>query len=188
MKLVEAIKCQEQIQSIGEFMEKHNGKHYKHLWDFGLQCALRITDLLSIKFDQIKPDGAGGHQITLKEKKTKKTRIITLNVKASEIVNQRRTDHPDYVYLFQSKARNVKTVKPLSRQSVAAVFKEAGDAHDVSLGTHSMRKTRGFHLYRQSNDLALVQKLLNHSNSAETLRYIGMNDAAVQASYHDLVL
>ena len=43
-----------------------------------------------------------------------------------------------------------------------------------NVGTHTMRKTFGYRIYQATNNLATVQKLLNHSNSGHTLRYIGI--------------
>lgn len=31
------------------------------------------------------------------------------------------------------------------------------------IGTHTMRKTFGYHLYKKTGDVALLQKILNHS-------------------------
>ena len=137
---------------------------------------------MSIKYSDIK-NGC----INLKEAKTGKPRIIELNSKALAIVEQRRSNHPSNVYLFEVNTNRSKG-KPISRQTIAAAFKEVGSIVGLQLGTHSMRKTRGYHLYKQTNNLALVQSLLNHRSSAETLRYIGLNDKDVSASYHDLVL
>lgn len=43
-----------------------------------------------------------------------------------------------------------------------------------NLGTHSMRKTFGYHLYKNGVGLELIQVLLNHSSPKITLRYIGI--------------
>jgi site-specific recombinase XerD len=37
-----------------------------------------------------------------------------------------------------------------------------------------MRKTFGYFMYKKTNNLGLVQKLLNHTNIANTLKYIGI--------------
>ncbi|ECB9822838.1 tyrosine-type recombinase/integrase [Listeria monocytogenes] len=42
------------------------------------------------------------------------------------------------------------------------------------LGTHSMRKTFGYHLYKNGVGLELIQVLLNHSSLKITLWYIGI--------------
>ena len=42
-----------------------------------------------------------------------------------------------------------------------------------------MRKTFAYELYQSTGDLSLVQKVLNHSSQMETLRYIGLDQMAV---------
>ncbi|WP_259455111.1 tyrosine-type recombinase/integrase [Listeria monocytogenes] len=42
-----------------------------------------------------------------------------------------------------------------------------------NLGTHSMRKTFGYHLYKNGVGLELIQVLVNYSPKI-TLRYIGI--------------
>ncbi|HQM85436.1 MAG TPA: tyrosine-type recombinase/integrase, partial [bacterium] len=46
---------------------------------------------------------------------------------------------------------------------------------ETKIGTHTLRKTFGFHLYQQKKDVALLQYLFNHSSPSVTLRYIGIN-------------
>jgi integrase len=57
------------------------------------------------------------------------------------------------------------------------------------IGTHTLRKTFGYHVFvRSKGNLALVQKLLNHSSSAETLRYIGLTQEELNNAYLELNL
>lgn len=43
-----------------------------------------------------------------------------------------------------------------------------------NIGTHTMRKTFGYHFYQKTKDAAMLMKIFNHSNIYITLRYIGM--------------
>ena len=61
-----------------------------------------------------------------------------------------------------------------------------GEEVGLDLGTHSMRKTRGYHLYKNTNDLARVMKMLRHSNEAVTLRYIGITQEDVDRDFVEL--
>ena len=65
----------------------------------------------------------------------------------------------------------------LSRSQAWRVLKAAGESAGLkNIGTHSLRKTFGYHIYKRSGaDIGLVQKLLNHSASKVTLRYIGID-------------
>ena len=38
-----------------------------------------------------------------------------------------------------------------------------------------MRKTGAYRVYQQTNNIALVMKLLNHSSQSQTLRYLGLD-------------
>lgn len=75
-------------------------------------------------------------------------------------------------YLFPS--RNDEN-KPLARESLRRIVPNAGDRVVLKkIGTHSMRKTFEYFVYKNKTDLALIQDLLNHSSQRETLRYIGI--------------
>jgi integrase len=43
------------------------------------------------------------------------------------------------------------------------------------IGTHTLRKTFGYHFYQQTKDVAMLQEIFNHSSPAITLKYIGVN-------------
>ena len=46
----------------------------------------------------------------------------------------------------------------------------------AGIGTDSLRKTFEYHLFKRiGGNLALVQKMLNHAKSGDTLRYIGLD-------------
>ncbi|MCQ9844315.1 site-specific integrase, partial [Staphylococcus aureus] len=50
------------------------------------------------------------------------------------------------------------------------------------IGTHSMRKTFGYHYYKQTKDVALLMAVFNHSSQYITLRYIGINQDVMNES------
>ncbi|SKC04755.1 Phage integrase family protein [Lysinibacillus sp. AC-3] len=43
------------------------------------------------------------------------------------------------------------------------------------MGTHTLRKTFGYHFYLKSKDIVALQALFNHSSPETTLRYVGIN-------------
>ncbi|MBO8430908.1 site-specific integrase, partial [Spirochaetes bacterium] len=58
----------------------------------------------------------------------------------------------------------------------------------VNIGTHSMRKSFGYHHYKQFKDVAMLQMIFNHSSPQITLRYIGINQDQIDNSYRQFEL
>ncbi|GHE86272.1 tyrosine-type recombinase/integrase [Thalassotalea profundi] len=185
MQEVEAVRDENILKSIPVLLSKHSTQQMADVWEFGINMALRISDLLGIRYSDIK-DG----RLTMVESKTGKVADIPLNAKALAITKSIMKEYPEGEFLFQSRnSRNISTrIKPLSRQSVAKAFKDVGEIIGVKLGTHSMRKTRGRFLYAKTNDIARVSKMLRHSSTGVTLKYIGITKSDIDADFNEMVL
>jgi len=88
------------------------------IWNVGLNLALRISDLLSIKFDDIH-----GERLIIKEGKTGKPANIQLNPKALTIIKKIQSKHPTHVYLFQS-YRNQQAFHKAPNHSLDVVYQK----------------------------------------------------------------
>ncbi|QSX06445.1 tyrosine-type recombinase/integrase [Sedimentibacter sp. zth1] len=65
---------------------------------------------------------------------------------------------------------------PLSRQRVYDILNKVADTLNISkIGTHTLRKTFGYHFYQQTKDVAILQEIFNHSSPNITRRYIGID-------------
>lgn len=186
MPEVQAVKNLDTVKLVSYLLTRTYGQQMADIWNVGLNLALRISDLLSVKFSDIQND-----RITLREGKTGKLATIKLNDKAKEIIERIHTENPGHVYLFQSYRNRWslnKDSKPLSRRYVSRAIASIGEEVGLALGTHSMRKTRGYHLYKATNDLARVMKMLRHGSEAVTLRYIGITQDDVDRDFVELEL
>ncbi|MGW8655087.1 tyrosine-type recombinase/integrase, partial [Nocardia salmonicida] len=56
------------------------------------------------------------------------------------------------------------------------------------IGTHSLRKTFGYHYYQKTKDVAMLQEIFGHSAPSITLRYIGINEQMIDESLEDFSL
>ena len=122
-----------------------------------MNLALRISDLLAMRYDAI--DMERQEYRTL-EKKTGKPRVIRLNRVAMGLIEKRRRERPADIYLFQVHSnRTAGRVKPVGRVTVAKAFKEIGDILGVRLGTHSMRKSRGWAMYSDGVPIEMIAKV-----------------------------
>jgi site-specific recombinase XerD len=60
----------------------------------------------------------------------------------------------------------------------------------VPIGGHtqSMRKSRGMDMYKDGVTVEKIAKVLNHSNTTSTLRYLGITQEDVLKTYDDYEL
>ena len=187
-KPVEAVKSEIKIVAISKRLKEYGSQTYADIWNLGINLALRISDLLAVQY----VDVAGKETLMIVEGKTKKTRQIKLNDTAKGLIARRRYENPTDTYLFQATGKRVSKVgaKPLDRSTVARKFAEIGDMKSigVKLGTHSMRKTRGYHLLQAGHSIETICKMFQHSSPAITLRYIGIEQEDIDATFDDLCL
>lgn len=161
------------------------------LINVGVNTALRISDLRNLKFEDIDDEW----KIKLKEIKTKKMKYIQLNSNCKVAINQLKISYddkgiPPTGYIFKSLNRvYVKTGidTPITSASVNRYFTQAKIDLKIpyAIGTHSLRKTWGYNVYRRTKDIGSIMKILNHSSVAHTLRYIGIDQEEINFIYEN---
>ena len=182
MNEVNAVKSKEEICAIEALLNKHHGRIYADVWRAGVNLSLRISDLLSVKYAEL--DTQNG-LYALTEGKTGKQREVGLNNKALEIIERRKKEYPDDLYLFQVKSNRTNgTIKAISRISVSRAFKDVGERLGLKINTHSMRKSLGWAMHANGEPIERISRVLNHSAPAVTMRYIGITKQDVIDSYH----
>lgn len=186
MNEVDPIENQADLTLIYNFLKKHDHIRESHLLMIGCNVALRIGDLLQLRFDQFDTD-----KTKITEQKTGKGKALKFNNTVFAHVDALREHYKaegiDPVYLFQSTARNVKGITPVSASWVNRKFSEAQEAVnlDYNIGTHSMRKTWGYNAYKRGVDIREIQKALNHKSASTTLAYIGITRRKQDQLYID---
>ena len=102
------------------------------------------------------------------------------------IIEDYISDKKDYEYLFKScRSGN----KAISRQQAYKILSVAGRKFNIDkVGTHTLRKTFGYHHYQQYKDVAILQEIFNHSAPSITLRYIGINADIIDNSIDNFYL
>jgi len=191
MKQVEAVKTAEQRTQV-EAQLLEAGQLYFDIWKIGLNTALRISDLLALTMDDVRKLDPAAPALNLVEIKTGKPRKIMINQTCLQVMQRRLAEHAKDKYLFQSEAVNIDRRKkqPISRRSVGRVFEKVGQkiAPRLQLGTHSMRKTRGYAMFEAGRSIESICKVLNHSTPAVTMRYIGIDQRDIDQSYVEFEL
>jgi len=181
MKFVQPIRDKDKIKEIKALLLKSNYRNYA-LFTLGINTGFRISDILEIKVSDV----INRTHIAIKEKKTGKLKKAYINSSLKEELDKYIFDMNDEDFLFRSREGEN---KPISRvrayQLLTDVAKKVGLEE---IGTHTLRKTFGYWHYKQHKDIALLQELFNHSAPSVTLRYIGINQDAMDASLENFYL
>ena len=170
MNSVEPIRDVKKIQEMKEALAYYGSERDVFLFNLGINCGLRVSDMLGLKKKNIKD-----YTIKLREQKTRKQKQIPL-YHLKEDIDRYIQFLEDEDYLFKSnKLDSEGNSKPISRVQAYRILNHSAKSIDLSeIGTHSMRKTFGYHYYKKTKDVALLMDLFNHSSQSVTLIYIGI--------------
>lgn len=180
MTTVEPIRNKKDIQKVEIVLSKQSDRDLL-LFIIGTNCGLRISDILRLNVSDVK----NKTHIQITEKKTGKFKKFPINSKLKpmleEFIKGRKNDEP----LFLSRWGH-----RLDRVSAYYIIRNACEKAKLQekIGTHSMRKTFGYHHYQQFKDVVILQKIFNHSSPQITLRYIGIEQDEIDYTYNNFIL
>lgn len=186
MNLVQPIRDREKLEEMKDELRKNGTRDYM-LFYTGINTGLRISDLLKLNRDDIRNnDGSMKSHINIIEKKTKKNKKFPIvNGLFAELDRYTKNMYAGE-YLFNSQ-KGVNS--PITASQAYRIITTAGDNIGLTeIGTHTMRKTFGYHHYQQYHDVALLQTLFNHSSPSITLRYIGIEQDEIDQAYYNFSL
>ncbi|UED72122.1 site-specific integrase [Brevibacillus sp. HD3.3A] len=166
MNFVEPIRDMQKLDELKSLLKKRSERDY-FLVVLGINTGLRISDLLRLKVADVK----GKSHIILVEKKTGKRKRFLINDSLRKEVDQYVIGKKGDEYLFAS----TKRPQPITRVRAYQIINGAAKKIGLSeIGTHTLRKTFGYHFYQRTKDIATLQMIFNHSHPSITLRYIGI--------------
>lgn len=147
----------------------------------GLNTGLRIGDILPLKVKDVMDKT----HINIYEQKTGKAKrfpIMNIGYELNQYIKTERLEKNDY--LFESRQVNSEGIKSYITvtQAYRRLKSVANDLGIESFGTHSLRKSFGYHFYNMHKDVAQLMTIFNHSSPSITLRYIGITQDAIDES------
>ena len=196
MKEVQPIRDTKKIDAMKSIMKGESNYRDLLLFTLGINTGLRISDILALKWGSFLNGGKllkTKDQLNVVEIKTKKVKTFMLNKSVVEALklyyDSLDSVSPD-APVFSSRKSDNGSPKALSRVGAWMLLNRY--AHMVGLndgiGTHTLRKTFGYHLYKRGVSLEHIQKMLNHSSPVITLRYIGITQEQLNDIYVELNL
>ena len=175
MVAVEPIRNVRDIKKI-ESILKTQGLRDLLLFKFGINSCLRISDILNLNVRDVR----NKNEVRLYEQKTGKYKKFPLNPHIKALVQKYTANMKDDAPLFLSCFNN-----RMTRYTAYEIMNRACEIAqlDINIGTHTLRKTFGYHYYKKYKDVALLQKIFNHSSPATTMVYIGILESEIDDSY-----
>ena len=192
MGTTQPLKKTEEIQELKKYFKTKGNCRNFTLVILGLNTALRISDMLSLKWKNVydfKNKKFHTH-IQIYEQKTGKLNRVYLNqavLEALECLLMEQNDlYPEKVVFKSRKGVNM----PLSRYQAYTIIKTAGI--ELGLGNnfscHSLRKTFGYHAWKQGESPVVIMSIFNHSSFDITKRYLSIDQDDKDSLYSHVML
>ena len=145
----------------------------------GINLGLRIDDLTSLSFEQLRSDS-----ITIIEGKTKKKRTLKVNEQIHKALKSFDADARGYAFISQKGT-------PFSPQHINRLlkqhFKGVGNG---KVSSHSLRKCFGRRVYdvngQSEHALVKLSQIFNHSSTQVTRIYLGIQQEEIDDIYMNL--
>lgn len=198
------IKTHKDIIAMANWLYEHKDNKYVLAFTLGINLGLRANELLDLKMNQVfSPDGSvrliedeedTSDGIDIYQSKTKKHRTVFLNAACKDALEWAFSIKGAYLhsegYLFPSREGGAIQVGTFRK-----VLKEAAAACGLkqNIGTHTCRKTWGWHQYKYNSekanlDITMLQRAFGHSSPEVTLRYLGITDEEDKALYKNMCI
>ncbi|QOR67753.1 tyrosine-type recombinase/integrase [Cytobacillus suaedae] len=173
MKTVDAIKDKKRLKEMKAFLLPRSSRDYC-LFMLGINTGIRIQDLLTLHVYNVVTETNEISSYLLTSNEVNPPIFLNKHVRKSIVkwIKEGELTYNDF--LFKSR----KTSEPITRQQAYRIINEAAKQAGVegSVGTHTLRKTFGYHAYLKGIAVSLIQKRLQHQTKAETYQYIGITE------------
>ena len=134
--------------------------------------GLRISDIIQLRLNDIVRDG-DRYRLAITEQKTGKARVFTVPLALYQFIR---------CYCLDNGIPADAIIFPLTERAIQRQLQLVCDYLGLKgVSTHSFRKYYATEVYRNNGyNIALVQQLLQHSSTAVTQRYIGIQQREVE--------
>ena len=134
--------------------------------------GLRISDILKLRPCDIIRDG-DRYRLEVVEQKTGKSRVFTVPLVIQQYIEN---------YCLRNGIRRSDLMFPITERAVQKQLHIVCDYLGYEgISTHSFRKWYATEIYKANGfDIALVQRLLQHSSAPTTQRYIGIEPQRIE--------
>jgi len=172
----EPIRNKKDTAALACFYKERNQYRNHVLIIMGMHTALRISDLLSLTWDDVYDykNKRINDILSLSEKKTGKIQKLALHREIITALDLLASG----VQIISGEAifKSRKTGKAIGRVQAYRIVREAAEAlsFNYRVSCHSLRKTLGYHAWKNGVSPAVIMEIYNHSSLKVTRRYLGI--------------
>jgi integrase len=151
---------------------------YEPLVAFASTTALRFNSCVTLKWTEVRwAEGIIEKPGKRKPGGREKIERVPITDRVREILEPLIGHHSEFVFTFVAKRRRIKGKRyPVTSGGTATMWKRLCDKAEVkNFGFHGLRRDRATKVWRETRDIVAVSRLLNHSDIATTMRYIGVD-------------
>ncbi|MFN0222122.1 site-specific integrase [Paenibacillus sp. KR2-11] len=178
MKFVQPIRDPDVIEAIKQYLKKTNNRNYI-MFCIGIYTGLRISDILNLRVSDVMKE-----RIFVKEIKTRKENKVPVNPELRKILDGYIKGKEPYEYLLPSRKG---TNRPIKREQAYRILRSVARRFGLeSIGTHTLRKTFGYHFHKMNNNTELLRVIFNHTDVTITRRYIGIEQDTIDEAIFKL--
>jgi len=146
------------------------------LFNLAIDSKLRGCDVVTLKVEDVAPNGYAVARATVRQKKTRRPVRFELTDHTREAVDAylKVAGKKPGEFLFTSPRQPGEgmTTRQYARFVSDWIAGIGLDPH--VFGTHSLRRTKATLIYRRTGNLRAVQLLLGHAKIESTVRYLGI--------------
>ncbi len=191
--VVEPIRDLKKIETMKKILRAGaQGERNHLLFILGINSGLRISDLLRMRVgDVINEKGKMNMNVELYEQKTGKYKRFPISKAAAAAIQSyldaaAEEDRREYAPLFPSRKGGKAIGRVQAWEILTSAAREAGISDTI--GTHTLRKTFGYHARKAGTSIEVLQNIFNHASPAVTRRYIGITQDEMDKVYINLNL
>lgn len=175
MKFVQPIRSLDKLEEVKSALKKTSLRNYM-IFMVGINLGRRVSDIVTLKAKHLR----NRDRLVIKEKKTGKETYILIPATLKTELGEYLKTFGDEQYIFRSRQFEN---RPISPKRVYQIMKKVANFCGLdNIGTHSMRKTFGYHHYKAFRDVAQLMMIFNHDDQKTTLRYIGIEQDTIDKS------
>ena len=193
MSTTQPIKKIDEIHKLREFFYTKGEIRNYVLVTLGINTALRISDLLQLKWQDVWNFKLQIFKtyINVVEQKTGKTTNIYINHQSLDCLEELKKTLQNNIYpseyIFKSR---IGENRHISRNRAYVIIKQACDSlgYEGNLSCHSLRKTFGYHAWKQGVSPTIIMSIFNHSSMEITKRYLSITQDDKDEVYKNIRL